>query len=124
MTDIDTSEWSPTLQRCARVVGITNTLKLVRCCGGVENRYIPKKPHPDHIWAQAVGIDVFTALAEEFGGEHVTLPFLKSLTSKKALILSLVDQGMGSREIARRVRTTPRYVRSVVALFSAHTKAD
>lgn len=124
MTDIDTSEWSPTLQRCARVVGTTNTLKLVRCCGGLENLYIPQTPHDGHVWAQAVGLDVFTVLAQEFGGEHVTLPLLKSLTNKKALIISLIDQGIGTREIALRVRSTPRYVRRVAALFRDHSTAD
>ena len=61
------------LRELARVLGETSAFKLVERRGG-GRLVVPRKVHPDHRLMDELGLQVFAALVDAYGGEVLTLP--------------------------------------------------
>jgi hypothetical protein len=108
-------EWPDSLVAIARVAGSEAALQLCDHSGGLSRIYVPKKPRVDHPWAQLIGLEAHAAICKEFGGQQIELPRFRYRGLKKKAILELCDTGISNREIARRTRSTERYVTQVLA---------
>lgn len=79
---------------------------------GGRSVYIPQDVYDNHILTKTVGHEAMRFLVEHFKREYVGIP--KGLTSRKPRIMTLFQDGLSKREIARRLGVTDRYVRQVV----------
>lgn len=61
------------LRELARVLGESSAFKLVERRGG-GRLVVPRKVHPDHRLMDELGLQVFAALVDAYGGEVLTLP--------------------------------------------------
>lgn len=97
---------------CIYLLGEERAKALLQQFGGNE-LYIPARLAKDHPIAQAIGLIGMACLCREFGGCRIDLPNASRKEGKKVRIMELIDQGLGSPEIARITGVTARYVRLV-----------
>jgi len=103
------------LEPIAKVIGTEATLRLADRCGGSQ-LYVPRDARKTHPWAQALDEELWKKFCAAFGGQRIDLPRGTFITLKKVAILELAAQGLGTRQIAQRVRCTERYVKRVRAM--------
>jgi hypothetical protein len=106
----DTRSWPIGLRRLAEVIGPAAAVRLAEAFGGEEDWYIPKTATVDHPFVAVIGLDRMEALSAAMGGTTIEIPRGVFRDLKKARILQATGT---SREIARGVGATQRYVRMV-----------
>ncbi|WP_316978031.1 hypothetical protein [Shumkonia mesophila] len=108
MTDV--RSWPVGLRRLAEIIGAAAAVALAEAFGGEEDWYIPKTAAVDHPFVAVIGLDRMEALSAAMGGTTIEIPRGVFRDLKKARILQATGT---SREIARGVGATQRYVRLV-----------
>ncbi|WP_430735158.1 Mor transcription activator family protein [Halodesulfovibrio aestuarii] len=94
-----------TAQQIADVIGVENTMELVRAKQGKgQFLYVPtsKRLRPSHVLVQILGAEVARELAEEFGGIQIKLPKCRSLLNedRNQKIIQMRQQSMKYHDIA------------------------
>lgn len=121
MTSPAPDTWSHLPRQLAEVIGVDGTLALVECFGGLEY-YVPRHASETHELARILGQERFARLAGRFGGERIAIPRDPVAGSSKGEIMTLGEQGLGDRAIARQVGVTQRYVRRVLESVPSRPK--
>ncbi len=117
-------EWPFTLRGIAQSIGVDGAMSLVEHLGGLEY-YIPVQATEDHELARVLGMSLFQRLARSHGGQRIAIPRDPYASAAKGQIMTLAEQGIDARTIARQVGVTQRYVRRVLELCpSAPKPAD
>lgn len=108
-------DWPPAMRSVAQTIGVEGALLIVQHLGGLEY-YVPKSATEAHPLVQLLGMQRFVALAGRHGGSRIIVPRDLGTNVAKGRILTLAEQGLDQRTIARRVGVTQRYVRRVLEL--------
>jgi hypothetical protein len=111
----------PSVRSVADVIGLDAAVRLMRAT--YENRqvYVPARDVKDHRLSGILHPDEFKALKRVFGGELLPYPSARGVKRKIAAerkaqaILSDIEQGMSSKEIAAKQGVSCRYVRRLRA---------
>lgn len=106
--------WPKALVVIADAIGDDAALKLIDDMGGTRLR-IPSHPRPNSLLSVTLGHAMAQALAEVLAGTDVDIPSAARLRSKKSSILSAINAGGTTRDIARAHGVTMRYVRQLKA---------
>ena len=61
------------MQWLVKAIGLTATLKLVKAHGGGTPVYIPMTVQMDHRLLYLLGMEAFTALVSEYGGDYLEI---------------------------------------------------
>lgn len=101
--------WPGSLQDIAELIGVAATLRLVDAYGG-SVLYVPMSLEPGHRLVQAIGPKAAEEMVRIYGAEKVEIPVLRIARSRKALITGAEGK---TREVARRLGVTERWVRMV-----------
>ena len=94
----------------AELTDVDTAWKLVNHFGGL-NFYFPVEIKAEHKLAQAIGLEAAKKICSVFGGSYNEVPMMSAAQSKKQLIAKM--QGKSTREIARNLKCTERYVRKI-----------
>ena len=111
----DIRPWPIGLRRIAAVIGAKEALRLVEAFGGTEDHHIPKKASPDHPFARVIEYEDLQKLCNTLGPCRLEIPRGTNLKPKK---LQILEADGPSREVARKLGVSQRYVRKVRQEFS------
>lgn len=98
------------IQEWARLTDVPTVLKVLREWGGLKV-YIPTKLSESSPWVALVGADHARTIIDVFGNQHVDIPSFRRRSLKVRILAFPTDTP--TREIAKKVRCTERYVRMV-----------
>lgn len=107
--------WPIGVRRIAAVIGAKEALRLVEVFGGTEDHHIPKNASPDHPFARVIEYKDLQKLCNALGPCRLEIPRGIHLKPKK---LQILEAGGSSREVARKLGVSQRYVRKVRQEFS------
>ena len=106
----------PSMQWLVKAVGLTAAMKLVKIYGGGTPIYIPKTVQLDHRLLYLIGMEAFTALVAEYGGDQLEVPrcdrALRALTYRK--IRREYAEGASQNALALKYEYTVRYIREIL----------
>lgn len=120
MSAIPQDVMPPILAEIAGVIGLDDTLKLVKHFGGIRI-YVPASPRkvrPEHPLAIAIGLDPARQLTEVFAGAELPIPKMDDwrIKVRNAEISRLYrEDGWPAWRIARRYSITERYVWEILS---------
>lgn len=113
LSQYEKDRWSPLLTSIGEVVGPELALKLVDHMGGIR-LWMPVRAREDHRCALLIGFEPWQRLCAALGGKEIVIPTGRFRDLKKVAVIELAAQNLGHAEIARRARTTERYVRKIL----------
>ncbi|KLN54720.1 Mor transcription activator family protein [Variovorax paradoxus] len=109
----------PALRDLVRVIGQTHTLRLVGVHGGARIT-VPHKLRTDDPLALLLGVEVFTKLVAEYGGEYLVLPkgdaYLRELRHEQ--VRQCQRDGLGIDDIAEQTGYTRRHVFNILGGYA------
>jgi Mor family transcriptional regulator len=107
------------VERCC---GAAAALRLAHRLGGTRI-YVPKRPAEDHHIADAVGMDVLSALSRAYGGEALIIPMASAALAelRRQTILTWRAGGQSIDQITSALRVGRRWVFAVLAQGDARS---
>jgi hypothetical protein len=104
-----------TMQMLAKSIGLPAVMALVKTHGGLAPLYVPIKVTPDHYLVRLVGIEAFTKLVAEYGGDTIEIP-----KCERAMLETLYQQikreslDDSHEKLAGRYGYSLRHIRNIV----------
>lgn len=104
-----------TMQMLAKSIGLPAVRVLVKTNGGLAPLYVPIKVTPDHYLARLIGIEAFTKLVAEYGGDTIDIP-----KCERAMLETIYQQIKREslddthEKLASRYGYTLRHIRNIV----------
>ena len=106
----------PSMQWLAKAIGLTATLKLVKMHGGGTPIYIPMTVQLDHRLLYLIGMEAFTALVAEYGGDQ--LEIARCEKAARVLIYREIRreyaEGTPQNTLALTYEFTTRHIRDIL----------
>lgn len=115
ITDDDLHLLPASMQWLANSIGLPAVLALVKTHGGLAPVYVPIKVTPDHYLMRLLGVEAFTKLVAEYGGD--TLEIAKCERAVQALLYRQIRReclGTTQDNLARKYGYTVRHIRNIV----------
>ncbi len=104
------------MQWLAKTIGLPATLVLAKQHGGLAPVYVPIKVTSDHYLSRLIGIQAFTGLVAEFGGD--TIEIAKCERAVQELLYRQIRREIlnaTQESLARKYGYTVRHIRNIVA---------
>lgn len=115
LTDDDLHLLPTSMQWLAKTISLTGVTALVREHGGLRPMYVPIKVTPDHYLMRLLGVEDFTALVAEYGGDTI------EITRCESALLELLYRQIRreyldttQEHLARKYGYTVRHIRNIV----------
>lgn len=106
----------PSMQWLAKAIGLTATLRLVKMHGGGTPIYIPMTVQLDHRLLYLIGMEAYTALVAEYGGNQ--LEIARCEKAARVLIYREIrreyDEGTPQNTLALKYEFTTRHIRDIL----------
>lgn len=106
----------PSMQWLVKAVGLTAAMKLVKSHGGGTPIYIPMTVQLDHRLLYLIGMEAYTALVAEYGGDYLEVPrcdrALRVLTYRN--IRREYADGVSQNTLALKYEFTVRHIREIL----------
>ena len=106
----------PSMQWLAKAIGLTATLKLVKAHGGGTPIYIPMTVQLDHRLLYLIGMESFTSLVAEYGGDQ--LEIARCEKAARVLIYREIRreyaEGTPQNTLALKYEFTTRHIRDIL----------
>ena len=106
----------PSVQWLVKAVGLTAAMKLVKMHGGGTPVYIPMTVQLDHRLLYLIGMESYTALVAEYGGDQLEVPrcdrALRVLTYRN--IRRESAEGASQNTLALKYEYTVRHIREIL----------
>lgn len=116
LTDDDLHLLPTSMQWLAKTIGMPAVLAMVKTHGGGAPVYVPTKVTPDHYLMRLVGLQAFSALVAEYGGEAIEIT--KCERAAQALLYRQLRNeylnGATQDHLARKYSYTVRHIRNIV----------
>lgn len=103
-----------TMQMLAKSIGLPAVMALVKTHGGLAPLYVPIKVTSDHYLVRLVGIEAFTKLVAEYGGDIIEIPKCERVA--RELIYHQIRREIidATQEVlARKYGYTIRHIRNI-----------
>lgn len=110
-----------TLDDIAAVIGFSATLRLSAWLGDMGNLYVPNTITEEQVLSRLIGFSAAKRLAEEWGGDYLAVPRLRSYEDdlKRRVVGRMLEQGFGTREVSVHVRMSERRVQQIARELEA-----
>ena len=106
----------PSMQWLAKAIGLTATLKLVKMHGGGTPIYIPMTVQLDRRLLYLIGMEAYTALVAEYGGDQ--LEIARCEKAARVLIYREIRreyaEGTPQNTLALKYEFTTRHIRDIL----------
>lgn len=115
LTDDDLHLLPISMQWLAKTIGLPATLVMAKTHGGLAPVYVPVKVTPDHYLNRLIGIQAFTDLVAEYGGD--TIEIAKCERAVQELVYRQIRReilGTTQEALARKYGYTVRHIRNIV----------
>ncbi|ADE10455.1 Mor transcription activator family protein [Sideroxydans lithotrophicus] len=115
LTDDDLHLLPTSMQWLAKTIGLPAVLAMVKTHGGLAPVYVPVKVTPDHYLNRLIGIQAFTDLVAEYGGD--TIEIAKCERAVKDLLYRQIRKEIldtTQEVLASRYGYTVRHIRNIV----------
>lgn len=115
LTEDDLHLLPNSMQWLAKTISLQGVMALVRQHGGLRPVYVPVKVAPDHYLMSLLGVEDFTALVAEYGGDSIEVQKCESAV-KEMIYRQIRREYLDATQehLARKYGYTVRHIRNIV----------